>query len=81
MTVATLLAAGATSLTGLAIGASGPARAITSVDCPTVCPEIYQPVTCEMSDGSIHTFGNRCFADVYACQHKLKIISCRPDYD
>jgi hypothetical protein len=78
VTVAALLATGAIGITGAASATSSPAREITGVKCPSVCPQIYQPVTCKMSDGSVRTFGNRCFADVYACQHELKIISCRP---
>lgn len=78
VTVATLLATAGIGLTGLASPASSPAREIASLECPSNCPLIYEPVTCKMSDGSVRTFSNRCFANVYACQHKLTIISCRP---
>jgi hypothetical protein len=81
MTIGTLLAAGTIGLTGLASAAPSPALGITSVKCPQACPDIYQPVTCEMSDGSVRRFSNRCFADVYACQHGLKIVSCKPELD
>jgi hypothetical protein len=81
VTVATALAAGAAGFTGAASGASAPARNVTSVTCPTVCPQIFAPVTCKFSDGKIRTFSNRCFAGVFACQHKLKILSCRPALD
>jgi len=81
VTLAALLAAGAIGLAGAASAASAPAREITDVDCPSVCPQIYQPVTCTMSDGSVAKFGNRCFADVYACEHQLTIVSCRPAAD
>jgi hypothetical protein len=78
MTMATLFAAGAIGLTGVASADSSAAREITSVKCPSVCPFIFQPVTCKMSNGTVRTFSNRCFAGVYACQHYLTIISCRP---
>ncbi len=81
VTIATLLAAGAVCFTGLASAAPSPAREITSVQCPKACLDIYQPVTCTMSDGSVLEFGNRCYADVYACEHGLKIISCEPKLD
>jgi hypothetical protein len=81
VTIATLIAAGAIGLTGIASASSSSAHEITRVKCPTMCIDIYKPVTCKMSDGSVRTFGNSCFAGVYACQHGLKIISCRPDLD
>ena len=79
--IATLLTAGAIGLTGLASAAASPALKITSVTCQENCLTIYQPVTCHMSDGSVRTFSNRCYADVYACQHGLTIVSCKPDVD
>jgi hypothetical protein len=51
---------------------------ITTVQCPDYCILVYEPVTCTMSDHSVHTFTNRCFAEVFACKHQLTIISCRP---
>jgi hypothetical protein len=80
VSVATLLAAGGIGLTGLTGAASGSARQITSVNCTDVCPAIFQPVTCKMSNGQVLTFSNSCEAGVYACKHKLKIVSCRPAY-
>lgn len=81
VTIATLLAAGGIGLTGLTGAASGSERQIASVTCPENCPAIFQPVTCKLSNGKVRTFGNRCEATVFACQHGLKIISCRPAYD
>lgn len=76
-TVASVLAAGAVALTGSATAASSPAREIAKLECPQLCPTIYQPVTCELSDGSTMTFSNRCYATSYACNHGLTIVSCR----
>lgn len=78
MTSATLLTAGAIGFTGLANAASSPDGASARDTCSTVCLAIYDPVTCVMSDGSIRKFGNRCEANVYACQHRLTIIACWP---
>jgi hypothetical protein len=75
VTITMLLASGAVGLTGLA-SASSPAREITTVECSWACLDIYRPVTCEMSDDKVRTFGNRCYADVFACEHGLKIIRC-----
>jgi hypothetical protein len=80
VTMTTLLAAGAIGLTGLA-SASSPTREITRVKCDWACPDVFQPVTCEMSDGSVRTFSNRCYAGLYGCQHGLTIVSCRPEAD
>lgn len=77
VTVATLLAAGAVGLTGATAAGSSPGHEKKRAKCATVCPQVYQPVTCKLSDGSTRTFGNRCEAGVYACRHKLKIVSCR----
>lgn len=79
--IATLLTSGTVGLTGLASAASAPTRAITDVNCASACPDVFRPVTCDMSDGSVLTFSNSCFAGVYACQHGLKIISCREELD
>jgi len=79
--VVTLLAAGAVGLTSSTSAQSSPAGDITRVQCAWACPDIYQPVTCEMSDGRVMTFANRCYASLYACKHGLKIISCRPAGD
>jgi hypothetical protein len=76
MTVATLLAAGGIGFTGLTSAASSSELQITPVTCPDMCPAVYDPVTCTMSDGTVLTFGNRCEAGVYACKHHLKIVSC-----
>jgi len=76
VTVATLLAAGGLGLTGLTSAASSSELKITPVTCSDICPDVYDPVTCEMSDGTVRTFGNSCEAGVFACQHRLKIVSC-----
>jgi hypothetical protein len=77
MTVATLLAAGGIGLTGLTSAASSSTLQITPVTCPSMCPDVYKPVTCKMSDGTVRTFGNRCEAGVFACRHRLTIVSCQ----
>jgi hypothetical protein len=79
--IATFVAAGAIGLTSVASAAPKPAPKVTSVKCPSVCPDVVWPVTCLLSDGSVRTFTNRCFAGVFACQHRLRIISCRPAGD
>lgn len=81
VTGATLLTAGAVGLTGLASAASSSHSASPSVECPEMCVAIYKPVTCLMSDGSVHTFANRCVAEVFACQGRLTIKDCWPDLD
>jgi len=79
VTIVTLLAAGGIGLAGLTSAASSSDRQITSVTCSDMCPAIYAPVTCKMSDGTVRRFENRCRAEVFACKHGLKIVSCRPD--
>jgi hypothetical protein len=81
VTIAMLLAVGAIGLTNLASAAPSPARAVTSAQCPDVCITVYEPVTCLMSDNTLHTFTNRCWAEVYACMHGLQIIGCVPALD
>jgi hypothetical protein len=78
ITSATLLAAAATGVTGLASAASSPGGENTTVQCPSACVAIYKPVTCLMSNGHIRTFTNRCVADVYACEHRLIVLACWP---
>lgn len=75
---ATLLAVGSIGFAGMATAVASPASESARVQCPHACLDIYRPVTCLMSDGSVLTFGNRCYADVYACQHRLTIIGCWP---
>jgi hypothetical protein len=41
-----------------------------------MCPMIYEPVICALSDGVTRTFSNDCVARVYACDHNLRIIGC-----
>jgi len=69
----------------LAIAPSGQAGTspseITAVQCPQVCIAVYDPVTCRMSDRSVRTFSNRCYAEIYACQRRLTIISCQRALD
>ena len=76
--VVSVLAAGAVALTG---ATASTAREVTKVNCSYGCLDVYQPVTCDMSDGSTLTFSNRCYASLYACQHGLTIISCRSGGD
>ena len=71
--VASVLAAGALALTQ---ATASTAREITKVNCSYMCPDIYLPVTCHLSDGSTMTFANGCYAGRYACLHGLTIISC-----
>jgi hypothetical protein len=80
VTIATLLATGGIALVSPAGAASGSEQQITSVACTEVCPAIFKPVTCKLSDGRVLTFGNSCEAGVFACQHKLTIVSRRPAY-
>jgi hypothetical protein len=79
--IATLVVAGAIGLTSAASAAPKPAPEVMSVKCPSVCPLVFWPVTCQLSDGSVRTFTNRCFAGVFACQRQLRVISCRPAGD
>jgi hypothetical protein len=44
--------------------------------CTDMCPMIYEPVICELSDGVTRTFSNDCVARAYACAHELRIIGC-----
>ena len=78
MTSAALLAAGAIGVTGLARAASSADSKSRTEPCPSICPKIYKPVICVMSDHSIRKFGNRCEANVYACKHRLTILACWP---
>jgi hypothetical protein len=80
-TLPTITAGLITALT-LAIATPGqaqtPASPITGARCPQFCIALYAPVTCIMSDGNVRTFTNRCRANIYACEHRLTIISCQP---
>jgi hypothetical protein len=58
--------------------AQTPQNEITPVQCPQFCIAVYVPVTCMMSDRTVRRFSNRCWANVYACEHRLTIISCQP---
>ena len=78
VTVAMLVAAGVIGGTGGASAAPSPARQASSVQCPELCPTVYDPVICVMSNGSLRQFGNACEAAVYACKHPGKIIGCVP---
>jgi hypothetical protein len=78
MTVVMLGAAAAIALSGPASAAPGPSGGVTGGDCPQVCLAVYDPVVCVMSDLSLHTFSNRCVAEVYACTHRLELIGCLP---
>jgi hypothetical protein len=44
--------------------------------CSGMCPMIYEPVTCELSDGVTRSFSNDCVARAYACDHELRIVGC-----
>ena len=76
VSIATLLTAGAVGLMGPAAAGSSTVREVKRPACPSVCPAVYQPVTCKLSNGRTMTFGNRCEAGVYACRKGVKIISC-----
>jgi hypothetical protein len=78
VTVAMLVAAGVIGGTGGANAAQSPARHASSVECPELCPAVYDPVICLMSNGSRRKFGNACEAAVYACKHPGEIIGCAP---
>lgn len=67
------LVLGAGLLMGLPGGA---ASAATAEPCPQACAMVYQPVSCQLSDGTVMKFGNRCVADAYACRHRVRIIGC-----
>ena len=54
-----------------------PAGAVVS-SCAAMCPMIYEPVICLLSDGVMRTFSNDCVARSYACDHDLEIIGCVP---
>ena len=60
--------------------APGPAASASSGSvvsaCADMCPMIYEPVVCELSDGVTRTFSNDCVARTYACDHNLRIIGC-----
>ena len=75
VTIATLLSSGVVGLTGPASAGSSTVR-----DAPTACAwnclAVYEPVTCEFSNGRVLTFGNRCEARLFACQNGAKIVSC-----
>jgi hypothetical protein len=47
-----------------------------SATCSNFCTMIYEPVTCELSNGETRTFSNNCEAEGYACQHGLEVIGC-----
>jgi hypothetical protein len=76
VTIATLLSSGVAGLAGPASAGSSTVRDAQRAACASSCPAVYQPVTCELSDGRVLTFGNRCEADVFACQNGVKIVSC-----
>ena len=78
VTIATVLAAGGIGLSGLTSPASSSEQQASKGDCRELCPTIYRPVKCKMSDGKNYTFGNQCEAERFACQNKLEIISCKP---
>jgi hypothetical protein len=77
VTIATLTAAGAFAVTGPVSAAQSPARAAAGDKCPSICPQIYAPVVCKFSDGTKMRFANRCYAEIYACNNKLKILGCK----
>jgi hypothetical protein len=54
--------------------AESPAKPATT--CSNFCTMIYDPVTCELSNGETRTFGNDCEADRYACEQGLRVIGC-----
>jgi hypothetical protein len=44
--------------------------------CSSMCPMIYEPVICELSDGVTRSFSNDCVARSYACDRELRIVGC-----
>jgi hypothetical protein len=44
--------------------------------CAAMCPMIYEPVVCSLSDGVTRSFSNDCVARAYACDHSLRIVGC-----
>jgi L-aminopeptidase/D-esterase-like protein len=44
--------------------------------CSGMCPMIYEPVICELSDGVTRSFSNDCVARAYACDRELRIVGC-----
>ncbi|HZB29537.1 MAG TPA: hypothetical protein VE465_05170 [Streptosporangiaceae bacterium] len=44
--------------------------------CSGMCPMIYEPVVCELSDGVTRSFSNDCVARAYACDRALHIVGC-----
>jgi hypothetical protein len=58
--------------------AEGPPRptAEPPSSCSGMCPMIYEPVACQLSDGVTRSFSNDCVARAYACDHDLRIVGC-----
>lgn len=54
----------------------GPTPEAPSSSCSGMCPMIYEPVVCRLSDGVTRTFSNDCVARAYACEHGLRIVGC-----
>jgi hypothetical protein len=54
----------------------GPAADPPVSSCSSMCPMIYEPVMCELSDGVTRSFSNDCVARAYACDHDLRIVGC-----
>jgi hypothetical protein len=54
----------------------GPAAEPPVSSCSGMCPMIYEPVICELSDGVTRSFSNDCVARAYACHHDLRIVGC-----
>jgi hypothetical protein len=71
-----VLAVGLTVPGSAAEPAPGPPPEPVVSSCTGMCPMIYEPVMCELSDGVTRTFSNDCVARDYACDHSLRIIGC-----
>ena len=70
-----VLAVGLTVPGSAAAPPPGPAAEPVS-SCAGMCPMIYEPVICELSDGVTRSFSNDCVARAYACDHDLRIVGC-----
>ena len=46
------------------------------ITCSDMCPMIYEPVNCALSDGVTRAFSNNCAARSYACEHELQTVGC-----
>ncbi len=71
-----VLAVGLTVPGSAAEPTAGPTPEPIVSSCAGMCPMIYEPVVCSLSDGVTRTFSNDCVARAYACDYNLRIIGC-----